>query len=82
MDRELLDSEQIVAIGDASRDSTRVGLCTPLSHAFVGMKRAANLRCRGHVEVEPLKVGPKSLILNQTVPEPSNAAAVVGALAM
>lgn len=37
-------------------------------------------RCRFHVP--PGKVGPMSRILNQTSPEPSNAAAVVGALAM
>ncbi len=49
----------------------------------MGKKRGKDLRARFHDAVpEESKVGPISLILYHTVPEPSNAAAVLGALAM
>jgi hypothetical protein len=40
------------------------------------------IRERSHVAPLELKVGPISLILYHTVPDPSKAAAVVGAFAM
>ena len=73
-----LNAKEILASRDAGWEIESVCFCFTFSESTWSL--LSYLRSRFHVP--PGKIGPISRILNHTLPEPSNAAAVVGAWAI
>lgn len=79
MDTKLLNAKQILSCRNAFWNIEGIGLCEKLGVIYCVLEEK-HLRLRSHVP--PGNFGPISRILNHTFPEPSNSAAVVGALAI
>lgn len=82
MDCERLDADEVLAVSDALREVESV--CLFKKEGVSGcLSDHGNVKhLRDISQVPPGNFGPISWILNHTLPDPSNDAAVDGALAM